>query len=245
MSESRLTIHPYAELFPPMSSPEFDRLCGDIQLHGLQEEIVVHDGQVLEGRHRYLACLAKGGPPRFRPYAGECGSPLAFVIARNVHRRHLSESQRALLAARLRPLFEEVARQRRLASLNQGSQPPVPLNLAERGNREPKGESAEQAGEMLKVSRCSVRAADKVRRQGVPALVDALAGGKVSVSAAVRIAALPPEQQQAVVGSIESGLKPKQALAQVQGQRANDPVDAVDDEGRPLPAGVLPVFRQR
>ena len=36
MSESRLPIHPYAELFPQMVFPEFDRLCGDILLNGLQ-----------------------------------------------------------------------------------------------------------------------------------------------------------------------------------------------------------------
>jgi hypothetical protein len=41
MSESRLPIHPYAELFPAMFSPEFDRLCGDILLNGLQEAIVI------------------------------------------------------------------------------------------------------------------------------------------------------------------------------------------------------------
>ena len=70
MSESRLPIHPYAELFPQMNSAEFDRLCGDILRNGLQEEIVLHEGQVLEGRHRYLACLARQVPPRFRAYAG-------------------------------------------------------------------------------------------------------------------------------------------------------------------------------
>ena len=79
MSEIRLPIHPYAELFPPMVHPEFDRLCGDIAVNGLQESIVLHEGKVLEGRNRYLACLARQVAPRFREYAGECGSPLAFV----------------------------------------------------------------------------------------------------------------------------------------------------------------------
>jgi hypothetical protein len=70
MSESRLPIHPYAELFRQMIFPEFDRLCGDILLNGLQAEIVIHEGQVLEGRHRYLACLAKRVTPRFPPMPG-------------------------------------------------------------------------------------------------------------------------------------------------------------------------------
>jgi hypothetical protein len=97
----------------------------------------------------------------------------------------------------------------------------------------------------MKVSDFSVRAADKVKKQGVPQLVDALAAGKVSVSAATRIARLPAEQQQAVVAGIESGLKPKQALAQVQDKFTNDPAGCVDDEGRPLPEGIIPAFRQR
>ena len=60
MSESRLPIHPYAEIFPPMSSPEFDGFCGDILQKGLQEPIVLHEGKVLDGWHRYLACLVEG-----------------------------------------------------------------------------------------------------------------------------------------------------------------------------------------
>jgi hypothetical protein len=245
MSESRLPMHPYAELFPPMSPPEFERLCGDISQHGLQEEIVLHEGQVLEGRHRYLACLAKGVPPRFRPYAGECGSALAFVVAKNLHRRHLTESQRALLAARLMPLFEEEARQRQRAALKQGREFPVAENSLRREKHPESGRSDAKAAEWMKVSDFSVRAANRVQKQGVPQLLDALAAGKISVSAASRIAGLPAEQQQAVVAAIASGLKPKQALAQVKDPVATDGAGGVDDEGRPLPERVVPAFRQR
>jgi len=199
----------------------------------------------LEGRHRYLACLARQMPPRFRPYAGECGSALAFVVSKNVHRRHLTESQRALLAAGLKPLFEEEARQRQCANLNQGSEPPVWPNLAKRGKPEENGPSAQKAAKLMRVSRSSVKVADKVKKQGVPQLVNAVAAGKLSVSAAAGIVGLPAEQQQAVVAAIESGLKPKQALAQITDTGANDRTAWVDDEDRPLPEGVIPAFRQR
>ena len=170
MSPERLPVHPYAELFPLMAHPDFDALCGHIATNGLQEEIVLHEGQILDGRNRYLACLAGGVAPRFRAYAGECGSPLAFVVAKNVRRRHLTESQRALLAARLKPLFEEEARQRQLAGLKYVNQTIVRANLPERQKSEAKLTSAEQAAQVLHVSERSGKSANAVKKQGVPAL---------------------------------------------------------------------------
>ena len=63
MHEQRLQIHPYPEIFPPMNHPEFDAFCGDIASHGLQEDIVLHEGKVLEGRYRCLSCPPKGVTP--------------------------------------------------------------------------------------------------------------------------------------------------------------------------------------
>jgi hypothetical protein len=117
MSESRLPFHPYAELFPRMTNAEFEGLCGDIARKGLLEDIIRYEGKILEGRERYVACERRKVPPRFREYAGECGSALEFVVSKNLHRRHLTEGQRALVAARLRPHFQEEARQRQLAIL--------------------------------------------------------------------------------------------------------------------------------
>src|SRR5262249_25347662 len=126
-----------------------------------------------------------------------------------------------------------------------GDKTPVAENSREREKRWKNGESAQQAAALLNISDFSVRAADRVKKHGVPQLVDALAAGKVSVSAAARIAKLPVEQQEAVVRAIEGGLKPKQALAQLLGTPANDQAAMVDDDGKPLPEGVMPAFRQR
>jgi len=152
MTESRLPIHPYAELFPPMTSQEFYRLCASIVDIGLKEEIVLYEGKILDGRCRYLACLLKNVQPRFRDYAGECGSALTFVVTKNIDRRHLTEGQRALVAARLKPLFEEEARQRQRAGLKQGSEFPVRENSPERGKQEENGTSAEKAAPLMNVS---------------------------------------------------------------------------------------------
>ena len=107
-------VHPAAALFPLMKGPEFGLLVEDIDEHGLREPVVMHQGLVLDGRNRLRACEIAGKEPRFVEWDG-VGSPLAFVLSRNLHRRHLSESQRAMIAARAREMFEEEAAERKRA----------------------------------------------------------------------------------------------------------------------------------
>lgn len=103
--------HRFADLFPLMDGEAFDELVEDVRAHGLREPIVLFEGQVLDGRNRLRACEAAGVEPRFVDLP-ESTDPLAWVVSHNLHRRHLSASQRALLGAKLRPLYEEAARQR-------------------------------------------------------------------------------------------------------------------------------------
>src|SRR5436309_6004790 len=88
-------FHPLAEIFPILSGQHFDELAVDIRDNGLREPIVTHDGKILDGRTRYLACLRVGIEPKFEEYTGE--DPLAYVISLNLRRRHLDESQRAMV----------------------------------------------------------------------------------------------------------------------------------------------------
>jgi hypothetical protein len=50
-------------------------------------------------------------PPRYRQWDGQ-GSLVGFVVSLNLHRRHLTASQRAMIGADMLPLLEEEARKR-------------------------------------------------------------------------------------------------------------------------------------
>ena len=88
--------HPIAALFPLMSESELQELAEDIRARGLKDDIVIHQSRILDGRNRYRACLLADVEPRVKPYVGT--EPIKDVLSWNLHRRHLTTSQRAMVA---------------------------------------------------------------------------------------------------------------------------------------------------
>ena len=112
MTEKR-EFHEVAGLFPLLRGAAFEDLVADIKRNGLREAILVDaDGQIVDGRNRYRACLEAGVEPRFVSWQGE-GSLTELALSLNLRRRHLDESQRALVAARLAKLMEKEAVKRK------------------------------------------------------------------------------------------------------------------------------------
>lgn len=95
-----LKPHKFAALFPLMTGQEFDRLVEDIRRHGQQVPITTYRGEILDGRNRYRACEELDIEPVTVEFTGP-ETPLEFVTSMNLHRRHLSDRQRALIAAKI------------------------------------------------------------------------------------------------------------------------------------------------
>jgi len=105
-------FHEVANIFPMMQGEEFDALKADIAANGLREAIWLHpDGRIIDGRNRYLACCDLGIEPEYRTWNG-CGSLVAFVVSLNLHRRHLTSGQQAMIAAEVLPMLEVEAKER-------------------------------------------------------------------------------------------------------------------------------------
>jgi ParB family chromosome partitioning protein len=171
-------FHEFADLFPWIEGAAFEELKADIAKNGVLEPIVFIGDTILDGRNRYMAARDLGMEyPRIE-YHGS--NPLAFVIAKNLARRHLSESQRAMVAAKL-------------AKMPQGARTDIQpsANLPE----VVAPVSQPEAAALLNVSERSLRNAKTVQRDGIPELVDAVETGEIAVSAAAEIARLPKEEQ--------------------------------------------------
>jgi hypothetical protein len=95
----RLKDHPFAGLFDLLSTRELADLSENIAAHGQREPVMIHRNMILDGRNRYRACRLKGLPVRYEQFPGTNDEALDYVISKNVYRRHLSSSQRALAMA--------------------------------------------------------------------------------------------------------------------------------------------------
>jgi hypothetical protein len=110
LAKASLKFHPFAAKFPLMEGKEFDELVKDVSTNGLIEPIIMHDGEILDGRNRYRACLKSKVEPIFEPFSGN--DPLAFVISANIHRRHLTlKLKRKIIADLLKAAPEKSNRQ--------------------------------------------------------------------------------------------------------------------------------------
>lgn len=187
-----LQFHPAAELFPlSTDGKDFKDFKEDIRINGQGEPIRMFEGKILDGRRRYLACMELGIEPLVEEWKFD-GSPFAFAASLNFHRRHLKSSQRALVAAKLKKMYEEAA-QRRMHNEKRKDDPPMTsLEGA-------KVEAAEQAAKQLNVGKDSLYKAQKVLNKGTPELQQAVESGELSVNAAAKLAELTPGAQVAAV----------------------------------------------
>jgi N6-adenosine-specific RNA methylase IME4 len=191
--------HELSNIFPLIEGKDFVELKEDIKAHGLREPIVLFEGKILDGRNRFRACQETGVTPVFEEYTGT--DPLSFVISLNLKRRHLNESQRAMVAAKLANMPHGGDRK---------SDQAANLPLV----------SQSTAADLLNVSDRSIRSAKTVQENGVPELKSAVESGRVSVSAAADIASRPIDEQTEVVAKGEKEILDK--AKEIRQQRAEE-----------------------
>lgn len=192
-----LKYHPACEIFPTLSNEELQSLADDIKANGLLEPIVVYKGEILDGRNRYEACEVAGVEPQFVAWDGE-GSPAAYVISKNLQRRNLTASQRAVIAYELLPLLEAEAKERQRLSNGRGK----------KGGQNCSTEIGKASEHAAKIGNCSSTYIEQVKATAAnaPELLDAIRNGVLTVDQAHKLSKIAESKRQAVV---EKAKKPK------------------------------------
>ena len=180
-------IHPLCALFPQMGDDELDALAEDIKANGQQQPILTYDGQVVDGRNRLIACGRAGVAPLLRPWEPRGGESLVAAIAGlNLHRRHLTASQRAMLAAELVPFFAAEAKRRQQETQAQPGETPAEQHARVSANLRSPVDAGKAAEKAASVTGASERATEQARRvtQASPKLAAEVKAGAVSLGAA-------------------------------------------------------------
>jgi ParB-like chromosome segregation protein Spo0J len=173
------TVHPVASLLPKLEGAARDELKQSLLQHGQQQPIVVKDGVLWDGRNRLEILLELGKEPVIQEYAGTL-PPAEFILAANVHRRHLTDTQRAAIGVDILHWQEtQQAKQRQAHRALVGNQTKSPANANER-------KASARIADKVKVSRDRVEQVIKVKKHA-PELMDSLKSGKMELPDAKKV----------------------------------------------------------
>jgi hypothetical protein len=182
-----LTLHPVATLFPDLSARDYEALREDIRRHGVKVPILVHGGEILDGRHRYRACRELGKPCPAVEWHGS--HPWLEVQSRNLLRRHLAKEQVCAIQRIAAERFPQIAAlihtakaQARQRKAQAKGQPRGKKALSRSQDRQ--RESADVVGAQVGVSGATVKRVDRLARIA-PELLLKVATGELSAKKAL------------------------------------------------------------
>ena len=196
-------VHPVASLFPMIDDESLNALAEDIKKNGQREPIIVayldeamiDEPVVIDGRNRHAACRLAGVEPEFKFVMSLNDRELSpqviadWIISHNLHRRHLTTSQKAMVGQGYLAYLKEEAKKRQDAGRANGHASRrgelVPLNSMELKKGATDRESAIQAARLVGVGGNSIRDADFVVKND-PELAQQVRDSKVTVSAAAK-----------------------------------------------------------
>ena len=176
-----------AYLFPDLTEAEFERLVKSIQANGLRVPITVWRGEIIDGRHRYAACIRAGVEPRFE-YLDDDEDPVQFVLDKNGEGRVLDTSGRAVVGYKLSSM----------------SKPGRPVDSPDEDPQMTQGEAAIRLG----ISRRSITHVGRVLAEdsaAIPTLRQAVESGRVKVGDAAKAVDQPAEVQEQALDRVLRG----------------------------------------
>jgi N6-adenosine-specific RNA methylase IME4 len=139
-----------------------------------------------------------GVKPHFVMFTGD--DALSYVVSKNLARRHLNESQRAMVAAVISDARKTL----------------TPMSQA-------------QAGQVVNVSDRSVRKAAKVVRSGHQDVIDKVNSGEISVNFAAKLTDLPDDQRAAILSSAKPETAIKQVAREMRERELADSISDLPD----------------
>lgn len=168
-----------------MSQEEFDELKKSIESEGQHYPIIVNENlEILDGHHRFRACVALGLEPDFevRKFDDKLIEK-KFVIEANLRRRHLNNFQLVELAVPLLEIEKALAKKRQSRGSKNGVESQMGLASEDaEPELEPKGKAVEAVAKRAGVSPRTLERGKKILEEATENEKQKLREGKTSIS---------------------------------------------------------------
>jgi ParB-like chromosome segregation protein Spo0J len=189
-----MKFHEYANIYRMLPDAELQKLAKDIKEKGQILPITSYEGKILDGRNRYKACEIAKVDPRIEEYTGD--DPIGLIASLNDHRRHDTDTERALVGERMASLMHGGT------GANQYKSADSPRGLSAKP-----AVTMERAAELAGTSLSQIKRVRKAKRDGIPELVEMLESGEITAATADHVASLPAEDQREAVSRGVHGVK--------------------------------------
>jgi hypothetical protein len=193
-----------------MGETEIKDLAADIKRNGLRDPIALYKGKILDGRNRRRACESASVEPTFVDLNDDV-SPFAYVVSKNLHRRHLTPSQLSTIAAELMPMVQKEAKKRKAhGKTARGRTLPTETSgaLEDSGINDIKGDARAIAGKMVGVGATIVQKAKTVMDKD-PEEFDRIKRGETTTEDAYRKVTTGSDEKTERQKNIENATKGK------------------------------------
>ncbi len=238
----------------PLTPEEHEALERSILAEGCRDALVLWGDVLVDGHNRYGICQKHGLPFQTiqHPHFKSMEDVHLWMIDQHLGRRSVSDFQRGVLALRKKEILTE-RRARKLAeSAEQMAAAPGDAGVA--GVAEPSGDAPwegqaelppvpalntrEAVARAARISAAQVQQIEKIQKNAAPELVAAVRAGTVSLNTAATVAALPVEEQQAVVAAGKDEIK--QAAKRVRQSKAKPKAAEAEGTDEKLNSAGLP-----
>ena len=236
-----LTFHKFCNLLPDMTGDDFAALKDDISQNGLINPITIFVGQILDGKHRYIACKELNIEPKFKTFDGDDEQALHYVISQNISRRHLEKSQRAALAVEAKQEFTKIAKDKQKEAgglggefgklggrgnkkeTEQENDKPLVQKVAQGVLDKSNEKSRDKASKLFNVNHQYINDAEKVKNKDAT-VFEKVRNGKLNITEAKHLVSLSEPVRAAALEKIETGgvKKVKEAIYQARKEDFNE-----------------------
>lgn len=179
-----MNVHKLAAVFPEMPPDQYEAFKQDVATRGVLNPIVVYQGEIIDGRHRWQAAHETGRECPQVEWEPASASPdditdelWDYLVSLNAHRRHLDKSQWAMIAVEGSREIEEAANKRKVSGSHEAALP--------QGVKTRTPQVRDQIAEKVGVSARTIQKAKNVR-DADPKLAEKVKQGKITVTEAER-----------------------------------------------------------